>query len=289
MRSYKYHPLTRAICARPVSPYCIFPCGASLARNRGEGFPVKWVSYAAKRKEIRLNQKCHRLIVATDYMRRELLQNGFGEERIEIHPPAPANLSDKPLRSAFSDRNLVVYSGQIIRGKGVDVLLESLAKVKVPFECLILGDGHHREFCEKLTRRLGLEKQVHFTGFLAREELLTYFLQATVMVMSSLWPEPFGAAGLEGMRFGLPVVAFDAGGIREWLVSGYNGFLVPWMDRDAFAARVEEHLVNKALAQQLGERGAGLVRQRFDFSDYITALEGTFAKVLSEAEEGVCA
>ena len=91
------------------------------------------------------------------------------------------------------------------------------------------------------------------------------------------------------MRFGLPVVAFDAGGIREWLVSGYNGFLVPWMDRDAFAARVAELLVNKTLARQLGERGAGLVRQRFDFSDYITALEGTFAKVLSEAEEGVCA
>ena len=39
--------------------------------------------------------------------------------------------------------------------------------------------------------------------------------------------------------WGLPVVAFDAGGISEWLVSGYNGFLAPWMDRGEFAARVE--------------------------------------------------
>jgi hypothetical protein len=40
MRSYKYHPLTRANCQRAASPYCIFPCGASVARNRGPGWPV---------------------------------------------------------------------------------------------------------------------------------------------------------------------------------------------------------------------------------------------------------
>src|SRR5207248_9235740 len=51
MRSYKYHVCSRAVCTRPATPYCVFPCGASLARNRGMGFPLKWVSYAAKKKE----------------------------------------------------------------------------------------------------------------------------------------------------------------------------------------------------------------------------------------------
>src|SRR5213078_3441847 len=126
------------------------------------------------------------------------------------------------------------------------------AQVKAPFECLILGEGSHRPFCERLSRRLGLESRVHFLGFIPKERLQDYLREASVAVVSSVWPEPFGAAGLEGMRYGLPVVGFDAGGVREWLVSGYNGFLVPWMDRDAFAARVEELLVNKALARQLG-------------------------------------
>src|SRR2546423_9595506 len=104
-------------------------------------------------------------------MRGELVQNGFDETKIAIHPPVPESLCEKPLRSSFSERNLVVYAGQIIRGKGVDVLLESLAQVQVPFECLILGDGNHRAHCEDLSRQLGLEDRVRFLGFVAREEL----------------------------------------------------------------------------------------------------------------------
>lgn len=300
MRSYKYHPLTRAVCRRPASLYCVFGCGASLRRNRGSGFPIQWMSYTAKQKEIRLNQRCHRMIVATDYMRRELLQNGFHADKIEIHPPVTESALGKRDATLISgamptatggassgEGNVILYAGQIIRGKGVDVLLESLARIKVPFQCRILGEGNQRRFCERLARRLGLSDRVRFPGFVPQAELEPHFRAASVMVVSSVWPEPFGGAGLEGMRRGLPVVAFDAGGIREWLVSGYNGYLVRWMDRAQFAARVEELLMNKPLARQLGERGANLVRRRFDFSDYITALEKTFTGVISQARQEV--
>jgi Glycosyltransferase Family 4 len=57
MRGYKYNPFTRNICTRAASLYCIFPCGASISRNRQGSLPVTWVSYAAKRKEIRLLQR----------------------------------------------------------------------------------------------------------------------------------------------------------------------------------------------------------------------------------------
>ena len=287
MRSYKYDPFTRAICTRPASPYCIFPCGACVARARGRDFPFKWVSYAAKRKEIRLNQQFNCLIVATGYMKGELLRNGFKKEKIKIHPPVPVNLSSSqgaaPETPSKTVRNRILYVGQIIRGKGVDVLLESLAQIRIPFECLILGEGNHRSFCERLSRRLGLQDRVHFLGFVSQNELPSYFTEANLMVLSSVWPEPFGAAGLEGMRFGLPVVAFDAGGISEWLIDGENGFLVPWMDRTTFATRVQQLLMDKGIARQMGQRGARLVSERFDFSDYVTALERTFEEVQSEA------
>jgi glycosyltransferase involved in cell wall biosynthesis len=84
------------------------------------------------------------------------------------------------------------------------------------------------------------------------------------------------------MRFGLPVVAFDAGGIREWLTNGHNGFLVPWMDRVAFAARVEELLGDKTLARQMGERGRQLVAEQYAFSKYISGLEQLFARVVEQ-------
>jgi glycosyltransferase involved in cell wall biosynthesis len=193
MRSYKYNWFTRRICGRALSPFCVFPCGASLARNHGAGFPLKWVNYSAKRLEIKLNKRFHRLIVATNFMKEELLRNGFGPDKIEIHPPVPPP-GDTSLQSNFSDRNRVIYAGQITRGKGVDILLESLALVRAPFECLIFGDGNHRAFCESLSRKLGLADRVHFKGYAAPGELKNFYRECSVAVVSSVWPEPFGAA-----------------------------------------------------------------------------------------------
>ena len=281
MRSYKYNYFTRHICERPLSSFCIIPCGSSIGRDRDGGFPLKWVSYTAKTRELELNRRFHRLIVASQYMKGELLRNRFNSSQIELHPPVPPTV-DTSCQSSFSNRNLIIYSGQIVRGKGVDVLLESLARVKVPFSCLIFGDGAHREACEKHSRKLGLADRVIFKGFVAPEEITAFYREASVAVVSSVWPEPFGAVGLEAMRFGLPVVAFDAGGIREWLANGQNGFLVPWMDRGLFAVRVEELLRDKVLAREMGDRGRKLMTGQFAFSKYVTGLENLFSRVASQ-------
>jgi glycosyltransferase involved in cell wall biosynthesis len=280
MRSYRYNVFSREICTRPFSPYCVVPCGAFVARNGDDGSPLRWVSYSAKKREIQINQQFHRLVVATSYMKEQLLINGFDPAKIEIHAPVPRGAKDDS-PATFSDRNLLLFAGQIIRGKGVDVLLESLALVREPFECAIFGDGNHREHCEQLSRKRGLAGRVHFRGYVPQDELRQHYREASVMVLSSVWPEPFGAVGLEGMRHGLPVVAFDAGGIKEWLLDGQNGFLVPWMDCAKFATRVDLLLRDKPLARQMGERGRQLVTEHCDFGKYISGLEEMFGRVIT--------
>jgi len=285
LRSYKYNYFTRRICTRPASAYCIFPCLATVVRNRDKGFPLKWVSYRAKLKEIALVRRFHRMVVVTTYMRDELVRNGFAPDRIEIHAPVPRS-GDPNLRSTFSERNLILYAGQIIRGKGVDVLIESLARLRrsgVKFECVILGDGNHRPQCEQLARRLGLEDVVTFKGFVPQEELKAYYRECSVVALSSVWPEPIATIGLEVMRYALPIVAFDAGGIKDWLIDGHNGYLVPWMDRDAYAARLREVLTQKALARHLGMNGLKLVSERYDFDRYIGDLEAMFERAIATA------
>ena len=211
------------------------------------------------------------------------MNNGFDGSRIEIHAPVPRP-GDSSIRSSFSDRNLILYAGQIIRGKGVDVLLEALALVKEPFECIILGDGNHKEYCEELNRKLGLESKVHFRGFVPQEELKSFYKECSVVALSSVWPEPIATIGLEVMRYALPVVAFDAGGIKDWLEDGNNGYLVPWMDREAFAGRLDELLKDKTKAREMGERGLELVSERYDFEQYIKDLESMFARVIQESK-----
>lgn len=278
LRGCKYPAWSRRPCDRALSPYCVFPCGGFVRRASSGNRTFEWAGYAQKKRELELHRRFHRLVVASEYMRAELLHNGFDPGCIEIHSPVPPPAAAAPT-PAFGPRNLVVYAGQIVRGKGVDVLLESLALVRAPFECVILGDGHHRPQCEELSRRLGLADRVRFAGYVPQAELAQIYREASLAVVSSVWPEPFGATGLEAMRCGLPVVAFDAGGISEWLLDGENGLLVPWMDRAAFARGVDRLLADKPLARRLGGRGRALAGERFDFGRYISGLEGLFARV----------
>jgi len=280
LRSYRYNPLTRKICTRPAGAHCVFPCMAPLKRNRSGGLPFRWASFAEKKRELALSREFDRNIVATEFMKKELLINGFDPARIEICAPVPRPV--EPLTSNFSDRNLMIFAGQIIRGKGVDVLLRALAKVRVQFEAIILGDGNHRAECEKLSAKLGLDKLVTFKGFIPQTELQEYYREASVVLAPSVWPEPMGLVGLEAMRNGLPVVAFDAGGIRDWLTDGENGFLIPWMDLDLFAGKLNALLADKQLARDMGANGRARFERDYQFDEYITRLEGIFHRVTED-------
>lgn len=285
-RSYKYSPLTRAICHRPASHSCVFPCMASIARNKSGGLPLKWVDLSEHRRELELSKRCSRFIVYSKYSKIELVNNGFDAEKIHVHVPMQCRTDG--LTSSFSNRNLILFAGQIIRGKGVDLLLKALAKLNVPFECLILGDGNHRPYCERLCARLKLADRVQFRGFIASDELKKFYLDASVFVVPSVWPEPFGMAGPEAMLYGLPVVAFDAGGINEWLIHRENGFLVPWMDTASFASRIQELLLDKELARQMGSAGRERVIRVYSASRQVDSLEQLFLTVaLSHAERQV--
>src|SRR5947207_1372684 len=116
-------------------------------------------------------------------MEQELIRNGFDAEKIFIYVPITCE-GDKAPRASFSDRNLIIYAGQIIRGKGVDALLKALAKVRVPFECLIIGDGNHREQCEQLCQELSLSDRVRFQGYVTQAQMQRLYLDASVLAVS---------------------------------------------------------------------------------------------------------
>jgi len=71
--------------------------------------------------------------------------------------------------------------------------------------------------------------------------------------------------------------------LSDWLKDGHNGFLVPWMDREQFAKRIDQLLTDKMLAQQMGARGRQLLRDKFNFDQYISGLEEMFSRVINES------
>ena len=92
----------------------------------------------------------------------------------------------------------------------------------------MVGDGPERSRWEKktsLVRAANSHLEVEYTGWLDSSRLGRLMQEADLLVMPSLWPEPFGLVGPEAGSHSLPAAAFAVGGIQEWLREGVNGRL----------------------------------------------------------------
>jgi glycosyltransferase involved in cell wall biosynthesis len=272
MRSYKYHPLTRRNCERPASLACIFPCLAFLQRGVDGGISIG--SLRKKFEEIAANRVLTRCVVAGEFMKGELVKNGFAATSIEVIPPVPPEGAAPEAEDRLeSVDGRVLFVGQVIRGKGVDLLLRALARVRTPWHFVLAGRGSALPSCEKLIDTLGLREKVTLHGYLPPEDLRRQYRAARIVAVPSAWQEPFGMVGIEAMRQERPVVAFAVGGIPDWLEDGRNGILVPPADVDALAAALEKLLQTPQLCQEMGRHGRELADTKFSFTSYIDNLE----------------
>lgn len=264
-RSSRYFPWNRRICKRRAGYACAITC--SVVRDREGPLPLKLVRPGVKLRELELCRRFNHHVVVTNYMKDELVLHDFPAEHISILPPVPKAAAEG-FAPQYSEP-LVLFVGQILRGKGVDAMIRSLQQCRTPgWRALIIGDGTHRAQCEQVVDELGLRDRVQFTGWVDQDSLQDYYRSARVAVVPSLWPEPIATIGLELMQHAIPVVAFDAGGIRDWLKNGENGYLVPLIDEPAMGRAIDTLLADPSLCRRMGEDGLAKGRQWHDQRQY---------------------
>jgi glycosyltransferase involved in cell wall biosynthesis len=269
-RQRKYFAWSGKVCRLPVG----WRCWADLAfLKRGRAFPMllDTGSVARTRSDLVRHRHLDALIVASRFMRDEMTRNGIPREAIHILPPVPVDTRDL-LRDIPEEPHLL-FVGQLIRGKGVDLLLRALARLTTPFRATVVGDGNAAGSLRKMARRLGLTGRVEFLGWVAHEDLGRHYDSARVVVVPSRWPEPFGLVGIEAMRRARPVVAFDVGGIPDWLKDGETGLLCPEQDVSALALALRRLLVDRELASRLGRAGYERAQRVYSHQGYIQDLE----------------
>jgi len=212
-------------------------------------------------------------------MARELSINGLDPDRIAIVPPIPAALAGATPLPASGEPE-VLFVGQVIRGKGVDLLLQALGQVPGDWHATIVGTGNHLDPCRRLAETLGIAARVEFAGWVPHQALEPFYARAAVCVVPSRWPEPFGMVGVEAMARGRPVIGFAVGGIPDWLDDGVTGILIPEADTARLGAAIAELLAQPARAEALGRAGVERVRVRFQPDQYLDRL----MQILREAD-----
>ncbi|MEK6924313.1 MAG: glycosyltransferase family 4 protein, partial [Candidatus Micrarchaeota archaeon] len=149
---------------------------------------------------------------------------------------------------------MLLFVGRVIRQKGLDYLVAAMPEILCATpdtKLVIIGRGNRLEHVRKRVKKLGLENNVVFPGFVNERELKAALRECDAFVLPSLW-EVLPVSILEAMASGKPIVCTDAGGNRELVQNGFNGFVVPKRDPKALAHAVARVLRDEKLRKKMG-------------------------------------
>ncbi|WP_036479474.1 glycosyltransferase family 4 protein [Myxosarcina sp. GI1] len=140
------------------------------------------------------------------------------------------------------DRELI-FLGRLVSDKGVGLLLQALANLKeygLYPKLTIIGKGAEENNLRRQARDLNILEQVNFVGVKTGRELVELLNAHQIMVVPSLWHEPFGIVALEGIACGCVVVGSEGGGLKDAI--GQCGITFPNGNVSALTQRLAELL-----------------------------------------------
>ncbi len=211
------------------------------------------------------------LIATSEAVKREYAQAGCPDDRIEVIDNAIDSrfLENGVATSPIAHRPVLMYAGRLTAEKGVMVALEAVDVLVNQqgrdLRLQIFGDGDPQYMAElhAFVRSRGLAKVVVFNGLVGQDRLICEYDQADLVLVPSLWEEPFGLVAVEAMARGVVVIASDIGGLRGVLHDGVDGRLVTPGDVHALAAAIAESLDRPDERRRLALAAHQTVRERF--------------------------
>jgi glycosyltransferase involved in cell wall biosynthesis len=194
---------------------------------------------------------------------------GLGDRAVYFPNPVPPPVASPPamvvkagLGLAQADR-YVLFVGRIDANKGVDLLLAAfrrLAPARPDLHLVLAGDGPDRPALQ--AQAAGLAR-VHFLGWVEDRPRVFGLHAAAEVVACPSYSEAFCYAAAEAMATERPVVASAVGGLRDLVVDGRTGWLVPPGDAGALADALAKVLDDPGGAHAMGQAGGERVRREF--------------------------
>jgi glycosyltransferase involved in cell wall biosynthesis len=183
----------------------------------------------------------------------DLVARGIPKDSIRVIYNGVDSARLTPEAAARSEAPLFAYLGRLKKYKRVDIIIRAFAKLDAPAARLeIAGTGDYRASLERLVESLGLGSRVKFLGFVSEDDKLRLLRRSWACLLASP-KEGWGISNLEAAACGTPVIAANSPGVRESVVDGRTGFLVPPNDPTAMASAMRRLLDSPALVAQLGQ------------------------------------
>jgi len=284
LREHKITTLSGNTCKKMTGLNCI-SCLGFIGRksNKESVIPIRYNSLTELTKTQKKLSYFDGLLVGSEYLKQHIISHGLNPNNIHIiHQESQDDTSFNIDAKKYNKRPNFLYVGQLIKGKGVSLLIDAIKLIKDSgydkgVHIDICGDGNERDNLEAMVKNKGLSKNFTFRGKLTQSELSIYQKQTNLVIIPSIAPETFNLVGIESMKYGNAVIVSDVGGVSEWSSWGINSMRFD-SGNVAFLANVILYFIDDPkLAKDLGLRGYRDFQEKFKQGTQIKK----FLKVIS--------
>jgi len=228
------------------------------------------------------------LVVTGEALKLQLVRdNGFDPERItsvrtgiDLSRFRPLDRDEARGRLRVDSRPAVAVVATLRDWKGHDDLLDAWTALRerVPgWQLLIIGDGPRRVHLQNRVAAMGLVNEVRFTG--NQDDVPAWFACAEIATLPSFGDEGVPQSLMQAAACGLPAVATPIGAIREAVLDGETGLLVPPRDSSALASALERLMTDAALRSRMGHAALAHAQASFGIDRMPDAMETVFRRV----------
>jgi len=162
------------------------------------------------------------------------------------------------------DKKIIYSTGYLTKEKGFQDLIKAASIYEKKDEniiTLISGKGPYQKELERLSKKLRL-KRTKILGWIPKEDLLSLYAAADIVVMPSRWGEPFGMVTIEAMSSGTPVIGTRTGATPE-IISKKTGILVKPKNPKEMAEAVKQRIFDDNWLNKAGKEARALVKKKF--------------------------
>lgn len=208
---------------------------AALYHANGTATPFAGIKKWLIEKCTHTNVTCSSFISSLIKTKSTVIPNPY-RDSLYISPP---NYEKKPQ---------IVFLGRLVSDKGCEVLIHAFSLVQSSLQeiqLLVVGEGQELNNLQKSVDAYRINSKVLFVGIKQGEQLVKILLESRILVIPSLWEEPFGIVALEGIACGCQVLASNIGGLPEAV--GVCGRLFEPGNVNELAQLLEESLISDNL------------------------------------------
>jgi len=264
-------------CSVGMMTRCLRPHAGALWPIGLPAIPYMRANLARKRRALAASDA---VVAVSTVIARDLRERApeLADRRIETIPNpvdvaglrAEADGRPRPLDVPYA-----LFVGKLAPNKGVMKLVDALARARLDWPLIVVGDGPDRPELERAMRAGGHD--VRFTGWLAREDVLGWLRHAGLLAFPSHGPESLSRVLLEASALGVPIAAMDTGGTRDIVIHEDTGLV------SADARRLGDDIArlraDEALRRRLGDAARRRVERTFDAGAVVARLETLYDDV----------